>query len=212
MPVEELKTIFDWAAVILLFLTFASGLGVLITGNIINKRQAVQLRDFDRGLTAAKIELGQQQVRAADADARVAGVETELAKQRERTAIAEKSASDAALALARFKQPRILSKEQQDRIAAKVKSFAGTTFDVAASNRSEPLTLVVQIEESLSSAGWKELNWPGSTDGQANTLITRPGKTSVGMAIETGVTIQVKISEKAELLGAAKILASALSA
>jgi len=37
MSTELLKTIFDWVAVILLGFTFASGLGGLITGNIINK-------------------------------------------------------------------------------------------------------------------------------------------------------------------------------
>ncbi len=53
MTVEGLKTVFDWIAVILLFLTFAAGFGVLITGNIINKRQEQQLRQFDRDLTGS---------------------------------------------------------------------------------------------------------------------------------------------------------------
>src|ERR1700691_4158757 len=130
MTVEGLKVVFDWIAVILLFLTFAAGVGVLVTGNIINERQAHQLRQFDKDLIGAKIELGKQQERAAKADAHVAGlekdaseakaaqqrVETELAKQKERAASAEKAASDAALALAKFKEPRSLSSEQQDKL------------------------------------------------------------------------------------------------
>src|SRR6266481_5049267 len=99
MSVEALKSFFDVGTVILLFLTFTFGAGVLITGNIINSRQAAQLREFDRGLTSAKAELGKQQERAANADAAQQRVETELEKQKERTASAEKAASEAALAL-----------------------------------------------------------------------------------------------------------------
>src|SRR5271163_13602 len=85
MTVEALKTIFDWVAVILLFLTFASGVGVLITGNIINKRQGQQLRQFDIDLTGAKTDLGRQQERAASAEAKAsdakAAASDALAKQ-----------------------------------------------------------------------------------------------------------------------------------
>ena len=92
MTVEGTKPFFDWLVVILAGATFVSLGVVVITGNIINKRQAAQLREFDQGLTTARTELGRQQ---------------------ERTAKAEKAASDAALALEKFKEPRILSPEQQ---------------------------------------------------------------------------------------------------
>src|SRR5258708_37451565 len=91
MTVEGIKTIFDWIVVVLAGLTFVSIAVVLITGNIINKRQAAQLRDFDAGLTAAKTELG---------------------KQQERAATAERSL----LALQEFQRPRHLSPEQKDAI------------------------------------------------------------------------------------------------
>jgi hypothetical protein len=65
MSVEALKSFFDVGTVILLFLTFAFGAGVLITGNIINGRQAVQLRQFDKGLTEAKTELAKSQATTA---------------------------------------------------------------------------------------------------------------------------------------------------
>src|ERR1700689_3233953 len=68
MSMEGWKTIFDWSAVVLLFLTFVSGFGALITGNIINKRQDEHLRQFDKDLTEAKTELGRQQERAAKAE------------------------------------------------------------------------------------------------------------------------------------------------
>jgi hypothetical protein len=97
MTVEGLKTTFDWMAVILLFLTFAAGAGVLITGNVINRRQEEKLRTFDSDLTTAKSALATQQERAAKADGRVAGLEqsaadakADMAKQQERAATAER--------------------------------------------------------------------------------------------------------------------------
>lgn len=197
MSVDLLKSIFDWATIVLIALTVFSGAGALITGNIIGKRQDATLRQLERSASDAKT--AQQQV------------ETELATQKERTANAEKAASDAALALAKFKQWRVLTKEQQREITAKVKPFFAK-FDVATSNASEPLSLVIQIEDLLSAAGWRECDWPMTTGELANSVITRPGRATIGLAVEHGLTIQVAQSDKEELLGVAKTLASALSA
>ena len=46
MPVEVWKSLFDWATVVLLFLTFAAGAGALWTGNIINAHQEEKLRNL----------------------------------------------------------------------------------------------------------------------------------------------------------------------
>ena len=91
MTVESLKSLFDVLAVALLFLTFAAGLGVLVTGRIVDARQKVQIRKFDADLTAAKTELGKQQERAANAESELSGVVLELEKQKEATANAEKT-------------------------------------------------------------------------------------------------------------------------
>ncbi len=194
MTVEGLKTIFDWAAVILLFLTFASGFGVLVTSNIINKRQAEQLRRFDSDLTSAKIELGKQQERAANADARVAGlekeasdataaqqrVETELAKQKERTASAEKAASDAALALAKLKEPRSLSPEQQEKLIAALKPFAGQNFAFAVFPDPEALALLRIFNELLKSAGWKRV--PSQIQRETGVLLEAAGESAASIS------------------------------
>ena len=68
MPVEALKSFFDVAAVVLLFLTFAAGVGALATGRVINSRQDAQLRKFNNDLTAAQTGLATQQERAAKAE------------------------------------------------------------------------------------------------------------------------------------------------
>jgi hypothetical protein len=78
MSVEAWKTIFDIAAVVFVGLTFAAGAGAFIARDIINKRQAIQLRQFDKGLTDAKSELVTQQERAAIAESRTLQLRTDL--------------------------------------------------------------------------------------------------------------------------------------
>lgn len=148
MTVEGLKTVFDWFAIILLFLTFASGVGVLITGNIINKRQAAQLMQFDSDLTVAKLALGKQehdnlvlrtdlnnqsgkvaglQTDASNAKAAQQRVEVELAEQQARAASLELKAEELKrdnLTLESELSPRWF-REQQDAIA-RLRPFAGT--------------------------------------------------------------------------------------
>src|ERR1022692_879337 len=65
MSIEALKSFCDWAAVVLILLTFLVGTGALITGNILNDRQAEQLRKFDESMTKAKIELANAQLSLA---------------------------------------------------------------------------------------------------------------------------------------------------
>lgn len=105
MTVEGLKTAFDWIAVILLFLTFAAGAGVLVTGNIINSRQEEKLRTFDSDLTNAKSSLAAQQQRAADAEGRLEALRGDNLKLQ----------SDL-LKLRKEGEPRRLTGEQKDRL------------------------------------------------------------------------------------------------
>src|SRR5882757_5273287 len=83
MPPESLefwKSVFEIAGVALLLFTFIAGAGVVWFSRKLNIIQAQQLREFDRGLTDAKLELGKQQVLASDAAGRVAGLEQDVAE------------------------------------------------------------------------------------------------------------------------------------
>jgi hypothetical protein len=115
-------------------------------------------------------------------------------------------ALEAQLALEKFKAGRTLKEEQQKRISASLRPFAGTVFNIAASNAREPLSLVVQIEAALAAADWKQIDWP------ADVIIRRGGKSSLGIANETGIAVQVEIAERDKMLDIAKALASALMA
>jgi hypothetical protein len=51
--------------------------------------------------------------------------------------------------------PRSLTPEQQQRIAEKLKPFAGVPFDFTVAPAQEPIVLEDQIKEALENAGWK---------------------------------------------------------
>lgn len=81
MSMEALKSFCDWAAIVFVFLTFIAGTGALITGNILNDRQAEQLRKFDKDLTDAKRALTGQQERAAALEVEALSLRKELLRQ-----------------------------------------------------------------------------------------------------------------------------------
>ncbi|HWX53666.1 MAG TPA: hypothetical protein VN176_03645 [Verrucomicrobiae bacterium] len=98
MTVESWKTVFDIGTLVLLFVTAAFATGIFLTGDIINKRQGEQLRQFDKDLTEAKTNLGKQQERAAAAETALQGVATKtegfrlaIAKANERASKAQES-------------------------------------------------------------------------------------------------------------------------
>jgi len=100
MSVEAWKAIFDTGSVLLLFATFALGAGALITGNIINKRQEVQLQQF-------RSDIAQANQRAAEASEKAES--EQLARLRLEAAI----------------QPRDLSLEQHGKLRNALGKFSG---------------------------------------------------------------------------------------
>jgi len=123
---------------------------------------------------------------------------------RKDTAEANARALEARVELEKFKAPRTLSTVQRARISKKMKPFVGTLFDVASTNDGEPLGLVNAIEDMLGAADWKQKAWTSLV------VITRNGKPSLGLSIETGISVQVEISQQSVLLETAKALAEAL--
>jgi hypothetical protein len=166
MSVEGWKSLFDVAAVILLFFTFAAGAGALWTGRIINREQEKKLRDFDSELTGAKVFLAIQQERAAKADGRVAGLELDvagakvaLAEQQERAANAERSLLELHESIAwRMPDQALISK-----LAPPLQPFAGQRFgfvvDPGDPERSGVLSWIVIL---LGTAKWKLEPTPAS--------------------------------------------------
>ena len=84
-------------------------------------------------------------------------LELDLSQQEERTAKAQKDAADAALALAKFKEPRTIPPEDQQKLIAALKPFAGEKFALAVFPDPEPLALARTLDTLLKSAGWQRV-------------------------------------------------------
>jgi hypothetical protein len=135
MSLEAWKSVFDWGGVLLLALTFVFGAGALITGGKINDLQAVKLREFDKELTDAKIELGKQQERAAQA-------EKQLIEQGPRS--------------------HLLYGEKRDRIIEALKPFTGQKVEIRYCTVSfnqffidnDTMSVAMLLTDILAKAGW----------------------------------------------------------
>jgi hypothetical protein len=135
----------------------------------------------------------------------------DLANTNERAAKAEDHAAQANLELAKLKAPRSLSSEQQKQISEKLRVFGGLEFDVALDPKSEPQDLLSQVEDALTSAGWKEIDWKaGNASAELN--FVRKGRPAAGIAAVSGVIIQLHPERVGELMPVAEAIASALNA
>jgi hypothetical protein len=102
VSIEALKAFFDVATVVLLFLTFLAGTGVLLTSNVINERQAQKLRQF-------QINLAEAQKAATDADIKRLKLENRIVD---------------------IFGPRQLTEEQSARIVKRLNGLKGVKIDV----------------------------------------------------------------------------------
>jgi hypothetical protein len=187
MSLEFWKSLFEIGGVILLLLTFIFGSGALFTTSRLNKQQAAKLRAFDRDLTDAKTELGRQQ---------------------ERTAKAEKAASDASLSLEKFKEPRTLSPEQQEKLIAILKPFAGQHFACAAFPDPEPLALIRLLDTLAKASGWRRV--PSQIERSGGVLMEIAGETAASI-FDSGVNAYISPDDQ-ESVPAQMALCSALMA
>ena len=110
-----------------------------------------------------------------------------LKERDEKIAEANARAAEASLALERFKKPRRLTSEQYTVLVETLKQFAGTEYDLAAKD-SEPLDFALDIERTLTDAGWTIRSWTG--DGIITNL---PGREfDVGNVVLDGVDVQMR--------------------
>lgn len=155
MSIEGWKSFFDIGALALVFLTFTFGVGILITGNMINERQSAQLRKFDKDLTGAKTELTVEQGKTATAQADLTKLKTALVD-------AQKEADVARLALERqitSQQRRgaiLMDPHNRATFGTPLKRFQGQKFDVIACGvkESEIPYFSMAVWSTLEGAGW----------------------------------------------------------
>jgi hypothetical protein len=123
MSVEFWKTIFDWAAVVLVGFTFIAGAGALITGKILNDRQAGNLKRFQIDLEAAKERASHADIKRLELENRIADIFG----------------------------PRQLTAEQSMRVAQRLKKLKGAKIDVFVLALESPYTST-ESQDSLNIA------------------------------------------------------------
>jgi len=106
----------------------------------LNRLQDLQRSDMDRQVAS---DLREKDVKIAEAN--------------ERASETGKQAETARLELAKFKEPRRLSPEQKELIAAGLKRFPDQLFSLAVHSSPEPIGLAWDIDAALKAAGWKRL-------------------------------------------------------
>jgi hypothetical protein len=131
-----------------------------------NLAQQKEIARLSNETASARGGIAEANARAADANARALQAQVELAK---------------------FKAPRTLTQEQQDRITSKLSAFSGTQFDAAVGpiGDPEPELLLRVIETTLEKAGWAQIDWKG-----AKMQLATPGKKIAGLSSVTNVIVE----------------------
>jgi hypothetical protein len=152
------------------------------------------------------------ETQAKRAEADLLRAQADIAKANARVAEAEQKAAEANLEIARIRAPRVLSIQQQRRIADALRQFREKKFDTAVvQGDPEALSLLEMIEAAVRAADWMQINWHDTVAGAIQ--LSRPGLPTVGnISLNAGVVIQFETEEKDALGEAATTLASALSA
>jgi hypothetical protein len=139
----------------------------------------------------------------------IADLNSETARVNERAANAERDADNARLELAKFKAPRTLNFEQQERITDALKPFARTPFSFCVLPEPEPGNLMQQIASALGAAGWSWKPWVSNT-GLAFQVPGEPGAGVINSLV--GLTIEISEKRQSDLTKPALALTSALKA
>jgi hypothetical protein len=125
-----------------------------------------------------------------DSAERIALLTTQSDQLRKETAEANAGVVEAELALAKFRTPRtvLLTAEAKASIIDKIKSFAGTKFDVGHDREDrEVWDFLWNLEPPLTAAGWVQIDWKG---GEMFKKII--GLVIIGMALQTRITSQLR--------------------
>lgn len=141
------------------------------------------------------------------ANERIANLSTLSEALRKDTAEANARAAEAQLELAKFKEPRQLTSEQQARISGKLIGFAGQQYLLSVATDQDALRLVRILEKVLTASKWVILPHPSGVK-------LADIDAGISAASEEGVRIQVAPSRASDndLLHKASVLADALNA
>ena len=132
-------------------------------------------------ITAAQAEAAEAMKIAESERLARAELESQVAAAEVRAAEANAVASQAQLELAKLKQPRMIAPEDQEKIIAALKPFAGQNFSFVVFEDPESFALVRLIDNMLKSAGW--LRVPA----QLGVIVHEVAGSTAGTTVDPGV-------------------------
>lgn len=144
-------------------------------------------------------------------NAREAKLEEQVVALQKKVVDAKAEQSSIAAELQKLTTPRALTKDQQVRLAERLRPFAGLKYSLAVQPDREPINLMDQLIEVLTSAGWAREPW---REGGGSIRLKRSSQTDVvaGIALFAGVRIEVAQSKAQEWASAVIALRDGLKA
>ena len=122
----------------------------------------------------------------AESEVKIAAAETSAAEAEARAADANLAAKQAQLELAKFKEPRTIAPEDQERIIADLKEFTGQKYSVSVFPDPEALALLRVVDAMLKSAGWVKTEFPNRSIKVNTAEITAATSVESGMGASVG--------------------------
>ena len=133
-------------------------------------------------ITAAQAEAAEAMKIAESERLARAELESQVAAAEARAAEANAVASQARLELEKIKEPRTIAPEDQEKIIAALKEFAGQNFGFSVFGDPESLALLRVLDAMLKSAGW--LRVPS----QIGAIVVDAAGNTAGTSHNSGVT------------------------
>ena len=140
--------------------------------------------------TAIIIKLQKQS--ELESSERIASLAVQGDQLRKDTAEANARALEARVELEKFKTPRTLTREQQERISLKIAPFAKLPFDMMVNPNPESQGLMMMLGTALRAAGW---TWEGRSSGG----LAISGSNNPGAAVNTsyvGLAVEIDVSRQ----------------
>ncbi|HXN64495.1 MAG TPA: hypothetical protein VN862_04120 [Candidatus Acidoferrales bacterium] len=157
--------------------------------------------------TVAEQHLAEANERAEIARKEAEGFRLQIADAAKQAAQADAKAAQATLDLAKYRAGRKLTSEQQQRIAARIKLFSGTPYELAVAPGSEAVSLLSTIDAILRESGW-DTKESAKTDFRF--IITLPSGSKVEQIVGSGVEVLIPQSIVGKYGTAASTLVTAL--
>ena len=189
LPLERLLRWANWAYVLAVAIAAIASFAIYQLSVRVTAAKDRELQDYQTQstvkITAAEAEAAEARRIAETERLARAELESQVASAEARAAEANAAAAQAQLELAKLQQPRTVSPEDQEKIVATLKQFAGQNFSFTVFGDPESLALVRVLDAMLKSAGWLRVA------SQIGVIVVEVAGNTAGTSIASGVTASV---------------------